>query len=112
MKGHYSDMKLPYHDRIASSSVDGMHTIKNVVSNLMDIILAKKNFRCPTIELSKSQLAHADSVFMELHIPIWVDLPKQTTMISNPKAMKSHDWKQVCVQSTKFSVSYYLPTFL
>lgn len=99
VKGCYSDMKLPYHDRVASATVDGMHTVKNVVTNIMDLILGKKNFRCPPIELTKEKLSQADSAFLQLHIPAWVDLPVQTAIISSPKAMKSHDWKQVGLAS-------------
>lgn len=44
-KGTYPVMRLPYHDRLKSSCVDAMHTIQDVVGNVMDVILQKKNFR-------------------------------------------------------------------
>lgn len=61
----------------------------------MDVILQKKNYRCQTLELSRSDLAEADRRFLKILIPDWVDLPSQANMISKPKGMKTHDWKQV-----------------
>lgn len=54
----------------------------------MDVILQKKNYRCQTLELSRSDLAEADRRFLKILIPDWVDLPSQANMISKPKGMK------------------------
>ena len=95
VKGTYADMELPYHDRIQSATVDAMHTVKNVICNIMDIVLRKKGFTCRALELSAADLATADARFTEIIIPDWVDMAQQRNIVSRPKAMKSHDWKQV-----------------
>lgn len=89
-------MRLPYHSRVDHTFVDGMHTIKDVVCNIMDAVLGKKSFHVTELELSKTNLEAADKRFMKLVIPKWLDITKQRQMISHPKNMKSHDWKQVC----------------
>ena len=72
-----------------------MHTIKNVIYNIMEVVRGKKSFRCPSLELGDHELSVADARFTEMYIPEWVDLPKQTTIITRPNVMKSHDCKQV-----------------
>lgn len=62
----------------------------------MDVVTNKKSFRIRSLELSKDNLSVADERFVKLSIPAWIDLSKQTHMISHPRNMKSHDWKQVC----------------
>ena len=42
VKGVYPMLSLPYHSRVAQSFTDGMHTIKDVLCNIMDVILRKK----------------------------------------------------------------------
>ena len=44
-KGTYQMMRLPYHNRVDSACVDGMHTIRDVVTNIMDALLQRKNHR-------------------------------------------------------------------
>lgn len=88
-------MSLPYHDRVQHTSIDGMHTIRDVVVNILDVMRSKKNFRVAKLELSQSSQRIADKRFQDLTIPKWVDLTDQSRIISNPKAMKTHDWKQV-----------------
>ena len=38
LKGTYSFMKLPYHDRVKQMQPDGMHTIADFISHLMDML--------------------------------------------------------------------------
>ena len=94
-KGCYPDMRLPYHIRMACTSIDAMHTVKDVIVNIMDIILATKNFRCPKLELQKQDLHEADRRFNKLHLPSWIEIPAQASIITRPKGLKSHDWKEV-----------------
>lgn len=96
VKDIYPVMRLPYHNRVDQTFTDGMHTIKDVVCNVMDVVLGKKPFVIAKLQLSKSSLAIADERCRTLIIPDWVDVSMQTYTISNPKHMKSHDWKQVC----------------
>lgn len=103
VKGTYPMLDLPYHNRVLHSLADGMHTIKDVVTNIMDVILKKKNFSIRDLELSKDLLAVADERCRTLTIPSWLDLVVQPNMISHPRNMKSHDWKQV--RSIKHLVS-------
>lgn len=88
-------MRLAYHDRVDSTFIDGMHTIKDVVCNFMDVILGNKTFIIRELQLSSDSLRVADEKFRNLVIPKWVDLPCQFRMISGPKNLKSHNWKQV-----------------
>lgn len=91
-------MEIPYHNRMDSTCIDGMHTVKDVVCNIMDVVLQKKNYRCPQLELFKADLEEADRRFLSLSIPRWLDLTSQSTIISKPKGMKTHDWKQLVHQ--------------
>ena len=95
VKGSYPMLTLPYHNRVQQCCVDGMHTIKDVICNVMDAILGKKNFTIHTLELSKDQLMIADTRCTSLSLPSWMDISAQPNMISHPRNMKSHDWKQV-----------------
>lgn len=61
----------------------------------MDGVLHKKNFRVKPLELSKESLTIADQRYSALYIPKWIDLQPQITMISYPRSLKTHDWKQV-----------------
>lgn len=95
VKQTYPDIKLPYHNRPIQCIVDGMHTIKGVVCNIMDVIYNRKRFRIPALELSQASLKVADQRYSSLNLPRWFDLPNFSDMFSNPKSLKSHDWKQV-----------------
>lgn len=96
VKNSYPDMELPYHDRPNQAVIDGMHTIKDVVHNIMQLIHNNKNtYRIPQLELYKSDLAIADDRFTALTIPEWVDLPNEAHLFSKNSSLKSHDWKQV-----------------
>lgn len=95
VKGSYPAMRLPNHNRIQQTFVDGMHTVKDVVCNIMDAVLQRKNFRLLNLELSGEALRTADARFLKLEIPKWIDLSKQSHMISNPRSLKTHNWKQV-----------------
>lgn len=88
-------MRLPNHNRVEQTFVDGMHTVKDVVCNIMDVVLHRKNYRIHCLELSVEALRTADARFLKLEIPKWIDLSKQSRIISHPKSMKTHDWKQV-----------------
>lgn len=41
--GHYILEKLPYHNRMQQMSADGMHTIADFISNVMDMLVGKCN---------------------------------------------------------------------
>lgn len=99
VKGVYPVMSLPYHNRVKSAFIDGMHTIKDVVCNIMDVVLGKKEVSVRSLELTSAALAIADGRYAQIRIPCWIDLPKQTKMISNPKSLKTHDWKQASITS-------------
>lgn len=88
-------MKLPYHNRIDHGVVDGMHTIKDVVGNIMDIVRGDKQFRIDPLELTQESLRIADERYSKLVIPEWIGIKKQSKMISSPTGLKSHEWKQV-----------------
>lgn len=107
VKGTYPVMRLPYHNRIDATFVDGMHTLKDIVCNVMDAVLKKKTIRVPSLELSSNSLAIADARFNSLVIPNWIDLPSQVKMISNPKSLKTHDWMQVSITAAKSGISNY-----
>lgn len=47
------------------------------------------------LELNSESLSVADERCACIVIPQWVDLAMQPKMISKPKGLKSHDWKQV-----------------
>ena len=98
VKGTYPMLDLPYHDRVQQCLVDGMHTIKDVVCNIVDAILSKKNFSIRRLELSRDLLAVADERCRAIFLPSWMDLVLQPSMITHPRNMKSHDWKQVITQ--------------
>lgn len=98
VKSTYPDMLLPYHNRVEHGVVDGMHTIKDVITNIMDVVKGDKSFRIVPLELTSDSLSIADQRFNKLHIPEWLGFRKQTQMISSPSGLKSHDWKQVCIQ--------------
>lgn len=93
-------MRLPYHNRVAQTFTDGMHTIKDVVCNIMDVVLGKKPFVVRQLQLTKSSMATADERCQTLIIPDWAEITLQANFISNPKNRKSHDWKQVGYSST------------
>lgn len=61
----------------------------------MDAIRNKKSYRVLNLELSSDALSTADTRFLDLEIPKWIDLAKQAQMISYPRSLKTHDWKQV-----------------
>jgi len=107
VKGTYPMMDLSYHNRVEQCFPDGMHTIKDVVCNIMDALLGKKSFTIRHLELSKDQLNVADSRCRSLVLPSWLDIVIQQNMISNPRSMKSHDWKQVRYISSKYGEFYF-----
>lgn len=41
MKGTYALMKLPYHNRLQQLQPDGMHTIADFISHVMDMLIGK-----------------------------------------------------------------------
>lgn len=41
MKGTYALMKLPYHNRLQQMQPDGMHTIADFISHVMDMLIGK-----------------------------------------------------------------------
>lgn len=41
MKGTYALMKLPYHNRLHQMQPDGMHTIADFISHVMDMLIGK-----------------------------------------------------------------------
>ncbi|XP_071135395.1 uncharacterized protein [Mytilus edulis] len=43
LKGKYSIMKLPYHDRNQQMQPDGMHTIADFISHVMDLLVGKSD---------------------------------------------------------------------
>lgn len=88
-------MRFPYHNRIDATFVDGMHTIKDVACNIMDAVLSNKGIKVRSLELGADALTIADGRYNSLVIPPWLDLPKQSKMISSPRNLKSHDWMQV-----------------
>ncbi|VDI22367.1 Hypothetical predicted protein, partial [Mytilus galloprovincialis] len=43
LKGKYSIMKLPYHDRNQQMQPDGMHTIADFITHVMDLLVGKSD---------------------------------------------------------------------
>ena len=97
VKGSYADMTLPYHDRVATLAIDGMHTIRNVTVNILNAIRGKL-VDVPSLTLANSLLQVADERLAGLVIPSWVDMRVQKSVITNPIAMKTHDYKQLVHQ--------------
>lgn len=59
VKGAYPVMRLPYHNRIDATFVDGMHTIKDVACNIMDAVLSSKGIKVRSLELRADALTIA-----------------------------------------------------
>lgn len=71
--------------------------IPDVVCNIMDLVLKKQSYNVYNLELSDNALHTADARFSSLVIPKWIDLTSQSHMITHPKSLKTHDWKQVSI---------------
>lgn len=70
----------------------------------MAMILSSKNYKIQQLELSSEALAIAGHKYRALHIPRWVDRSSQHAMISGPKNLKRHNWKQVSVAKAIFVI--------
>lgn len=101
VKGLYPDTLLPYHNRNDSTVIDGMHTIKDVVANIMDVVRGEKSFDAKSLQLTMESLAIADRRYSKLHFPERLNLKKLPMMISKPTGLKSHDWKQALSHKMK-----------
>ena len=89
------DMTLPYHNRVEHTAVDGMHTLKDVTCNIMAAVQGKKSFSVPGLALSKASLHESDYRYRNVFVPQRLQLETRELIVSNPKGLKSHDWKGV-----------------
>ena len=101
VKGLYPDTLLPYHNRNDSTVIDIMHTIKDVVANIMDVVRGEKSFDAKSLQLTMESLAIADRRYSKLHFPERLNPKKLPMMISKPTGLKSHDWKQALSHKMK-----------
>ena len=59
------------------------------------------DFWCGTLQVEDGEMQNiADIRCSDIYVPGWIDLVIQPQMISNPKGLKSHDWKQVSTGTT------------
>jgi hypothetical protein len=122
-KGAYSLMKLPHHDPIVQTAPDAMHTIKDAIVNIFDLITGKDDtMNCRTCEfnlgerfgitqemlkkkiqrrdpnvpysLSSAELAIADKRALAIVSPVHIGFVPGP-FFSKSSSLKSHDWKQV-----------------
>lgn len=122
-KGMYSLMKLPTHNAILQTVPDAMHTIKDVIVNIHDLVTGKDdtvNCRkcemnvgnrfgitpesllqkinrkepCVPYSLSSSEIRMADKRAEAIVTPAHVDFVPHN-IFSRPANLKSHSWKQV-----------------
>ena len=119
-KGAYPFLDLPHHDSIQQTVPDAMHTVKDAVVNIYDLITGKddtdkcrnseyKLGRLPietlrktisrkdpmvTYSLSSSELELANHRASSIITPVHIDFTSGM-IFSSTAALKSHDWKQV-----------------
>lgn len=123
-KGQYPFLRLPNHDAIKQTVPDGMHTIRDAIVNIFDIITGKDDTescrKCEinlgrpfgmtsntlkakisrkepvvTYSLSSTDIKLADMRSETIITPQHIDFVPGK-FFSKPSALKSHDWKQVC----------------
>ena len=118
-KGAYALMDLPSHDAIQQTVPDAMHTIKDAIVNLHDLITGKDDtINCRQCEidlgrfgitrrekvdhknpgvpyrLSSFEVKQADIRAQSIKTPHHIDfIPHR--IFSKTSNLKSHDWKQV-----------------
>lgn len=122
-KGVYSLMKLPHHDPIAQIAPDAMHTVKDVIVNIFDIITGRDDtVNCRTCEFNLGErfgitqeilkkkiqrknpnvpysLSSADVIVADRRATSVIS-PAHIGFVPGPffskcSSLKSHDWKQV-----------------
>ena len=116
-KQRYSLMKLPCHNRITQTVPDCMHTLKDVIekvfqlltgsedtmkarnvemkSNRFNLSSEKGSQQTPCYSLSKSDIKLADDRLSSVILPLQDFTPSR--IFSRPFGLKSHDWKEVHV---------------
>ena len=122
-KGQYPFLRLPNHDAMKQTVPDGMHTIRDAIVNIFDIIIGKDDTdscrKCEinlgrpfgmtsetlqtkinrkepivTYSLSSADIKLADTRSEAIISPQHIDFVPGK-YFSKPSALKSHDWKQV-----------------
>ncbi len=122
-KGTYSCTKLPTHNPVAQTTPDAMHTVKDAIVNVFDLITGRDDTmncrqcelnlgghfgitqsslkqkiqrKCPGVpySLSTSDIALADKRALNILTPIHVGFVPGP-FFSKCSGLKSHDWKQV-----------------
>ena len=123
-KGNYPFLQLPNHDSIEQTAPDAMHTIRDAIVNIFELITGRDDTKkCRTAEaslgryygmttndisakisrkspivsysLSGAEIQLGDKRSETIITPSHVDfVPK--LLFSKYTALKSHDWKQVC----------------
>lgn len=122
-KGSYSLMKLPFHDPLEQTVPDAMHTIKDAVEHLFNLITGKedsvkvraaevasgrfgitssaiskrtKGAKKPDVPylLTPEQISIANQRALSIRTPAHIDYVSKQ-IFSKTAGLKSHDWKQV-----------------
>ena len=122
-KGKHAFLLLPYHNSVEQTVPDAMHTIRDAIVNIFELLIGKSdtlscrkceaNFgryfgmesndlskisrKDPVVSysLSTTEIQQADRICESIFTPAHVDfVPK--LLFSKPSGLKSHDWKQVC----------------
>ena len=128
-KGEYALLNLPNHDIIHQTAPDAMHTIKDAVVNLYELIIGKDDTtKCRTCEinlgrnfgmnpttctskvnrkepivtysLSTKDINLANQRSESIITPVHIDFVPGK-LFSKTSGLKSHDWKQVGIYSYK-----------
>lgn len=121
-KESYSLMKLPNHDHVEQTVSDAMHTIKDVVEKLFNVVTGRGRADTSKVkgaeaalgrfgmgsadqsisklsgapfQLSRDQMKEAELRTQSILVPVYLDF-KPAQLFPKSARLKSHDWKQVC----------------
>ncbi|XP_062584302.1 uncharacterized protein LOC134246058 [Saccostrea cucullata] len=97
LKGNYILQQLPYHDRMRQMSPDGMHTLADFISHLMEMLVGKQNTQ--KVMSCEKSFGRFDEV--------WKSAAEEQASIDRPKKKKKRnvESEQTLVDSTPWSLS-------
>ena len=128
-KGSYPLMDLPSHDRLVQTLPDMMHTLKDAVEKLYEVITVKDKEKVESAEKKLGRFQFSRVVQLEKRrrtdiapsstVPVYQLSPDEiriancraltvisptefspANIFSKSSSLKSHDWKEVCINNT------------